>query len=216
MLQQWDGPAPKCEQEVYTFSSPIPPSSQLEGSPRALWSRSSLLKSYFVVKTCSREAERALFYAMHFNEMKLGKVKHVLKMLHPQLGLLTLWFIRLLQAGTAGLHHFRALETVWASRAVGRLTLPSALAGVPGAQGEGSEHCRAKETSSPAAPINALAKGCKIALAGSVPDGADALSSCCAGRQDSWLGIQSDAHLDAKGLCSIKLAWTGGRGVCYY
>lgn len=153
---------------------------------------------------------------MCFNEMKLQKVKQVLKVLHPQLGLLTLRFIQLMQAGTAGLHHFRALETVWASRAVGSLTRPSALASVPGAQGDRSEHCGAKETSSPAAPINALTKGCKIALAGSVPDGADALSSCCAGRQDSWLGIQSDAHLDAKDLCSIKMAWTGGRGVCYY
>lgn len=48
--------------------------------------------------------------------------------------------------------------------------------------------------------LTLLPKGCKTALAESVPDGADALSSCCAGRQDSWLGIQPDAHLYAKDL----------------
>lgn len=73
----------------------------------------------------------------------------------------------------------------------------------------------AKEAYSPAAPISDLAKASKIVLAGSVPDGVDAPSSCHAGRQDSWLGIQSDAHLDAKALCSREMAWTGERGVCY-
>lgn len=82
--------------------------------------------------------------------------------------------------------------------------------------GEGSEYRGAKETSSPAAPVSDLAKGTKILLAGSVPDGVDDPSSRRAGRQDSWLGIQSDARLDAKALCSREVAWTGERGVCYY
>lgn len=81
------------------------------------------------------------------------------------------------------------------------------------AREERSECCAAKETSSPTAPVRDLAKASNVLLAGSVPDGADVLSSCYAGRQYFWPGIQSDAHLDAKALCSREMAWTVGREV---
>lgn len=73
---------------------------------------------------------------MCFSEMKIWKVNQVLKVLHLHLGLLTLQTISLLQVDKAGQDHFR----LWASQAAGRLTLPSALAGVPRALGKGSEH----------------------------------------------------------------------------
>lgn len=56
-----------------------------------------------------------------------------------------------------------------------------------------SQYHGAKEASSPAAPVSDHAKASKIVSAGSGADDVDAPSSCHAGRQDSWLGIQSDA-----------------------
>lgn len=67
--------------------------------------------------------------------------------------------------------------------------------------------------SSPAAPINHLAKGSKSVLAGRVPGGVDAPSCCCAGRQDSWPSVQSDARLDANALCCRGTSWMGSEVV---
>lgn len=56
----------------------------------------------------------------------------------------------------------RALETVWASWAVGRLTLPSALAGAPGALGEGSEHTEQRKLLLLQLPLTLLPRAAKL------------------------------------------------------
>lgn len=83
-------------------------------------------------------------------------------MLCPWLGLQTARLLWPLLAGTAGQGYSRLLTSSASSK--------PALAGIPGVLGEDSKYHRVKLTcsSSPAAPINHLAKADKIILAESV------------------------------------------------